>query len=137
MKYVRFVLISTLALLTLTACDQEKVSFETAESSRMVAHDNAEYNAKSFRASNPQYVKYSISIKADSSITVKCPQGDGWASVDLVDIESGYKAPLKCSTVSASIGCMTDQEFKGKDVYIKQNDACDYAIPFPLPKLVN
>jgi len=42
---------------------------------------------------------------------------------------------LKCSTVSAGLGCMTEDDFKKRANYANQEGRCNADIPFPLPKL--
>ena len=119
--------------LSLTACKDE-LSFDSVESGRVQANENSEFNAKEFRQTHPEYAGYSISMRGDSTQSSKCGQGDGWASIDLVKIEDGKKVPLKCSTVSAATGCITDVDFKNRS-YASQDGQCDLSIPFPLPKI--
>ncbi len=119
--------------LSLTACKDE-LSFDSVESGRVQANENSEFNAKAFRQAHPEYAGYSISMRGDSTQSSKCGQGDGWASIELVKIEDGKKVPLKCSTVSAATGCITDVDFKNRS-YASQDGRCDLSIPFPLPKI--
>lgn len=133
MKYSS--IIAVVGLLALTACKQEeKLSFESVESARIQANENSEFNAKAFRQSHPEYAGFSIATRGDSTQSSKCGMGDGWASIDLVSIEKGQKIPLKCSTASAAIGCMTDVDFKSRP-YASQDGICNEEIPFPLPKI--
>jgi hypothetical protein len=125
--------ISTFSLLA--ACGPDKVSFDTLESARTQGKANAEFNATVYRAAQ----KYDANIVAqtDSTMTPECPQGDGWASVKLIDnTNPARQVGLKCSTVSGSVGCMTDAEFKTK-VYAGDDGRCQATdkVPFPLPKI--
>jgi hypothetical protein len=118
----------------LVACSADNLSFDSVESARMQANENSEFNAKAFRQAHPEYAGYSIAMRGDSTQSAKCGQGDGWASIDLVKIDSALHVPLKCSTVSAATGCMTDADFKQRS-YASQDGQCDRSIPFPLPKI--
>ena len=131
-------LITTIALtLALTACGEtQKLSFESVEAGRKIANENAEYNAKAFRASHPDFASWVILTASDSTQSEKCGQGDGWETLSLEKSETGGKVPLKCSTVSAALGCMLDADFKAKS-YAAQDGNCDTALPYPLPKIQN
>jgi hypothetical protein len=123
-----------LSSLVLTGCGSNEVSFETLESARSVANDNAKFNATKFRAENG-FEKFGLLVRGDSSQTNSCPQGDGWASVDLLD---EYKQPyrkLKCSTVSSNIGCMTVEDFKSRQQYASQENQCNHTLP-KMPKRI-
>jgi hypothetical protein len=120
---------------TVVGCNEkDELSFDSVESARIQANENSEFNAKSFRQSHAEYAAFSISTRGDSTQSTKCGQGDGWASIDLVKVDEGKKIPLKCSTVSAATGCMTDIDFKQRS-YAGQDGKCDNAIPLPLPKI--
>lgn len=124
-----------LAALVLTACGDDGVSFETLETQRAVANANSRYNAQAWRAENG-HEKLGILTRGDSTQQAKCPQGDGWASVDLTDPST--KQPvikLKCSTVSANIGCVKDEDFKARAVLAKQENSCNTEIPSNLKKI--
>ena len=121
--------------LTLTACGPDKVSFDTLESARTQGKANAEFNATVYRAAN----KFDANIIAqtDSTMTPECPQGDGWASVKLIDnTNPARQVALKCSTISGSVGCMPDADFKTK-AYAGDDGRCQATdkVPFPLPKI--
>jgi len=122
------------ACLTVGACQDNRASWDTTESARQQAQDNAEFNAQIFR--NANFPDLSILMRGDSTIDRSCPQGDGWASIDLVAKGDGVKTKIKCSTVSASIGCMTEEDFKARKQYASQDNHCNPEIPFPLPKIV-
>jgi len=126
-----FVMLLVIALVT--GCKDE-LSFDSVESGRIQANENSEYNAKAFRQTHVEYAGFSISMRGDSTQSTKCGQGDGWATIDLVKVDEGKKVTLKCSTVSAATGCMTDEDFKARS-YASQDGQCDTSIPFPLPKI--
>lgn len=125
-----------LTALVLSACSsQEDISFDTVEAGRKTANENAEYNAKVYRATHPEFANYSILGASDSTQSNKCGQGDGWETLTLVKSDTpSVKIPLKCSTVSAALGCMLDAEFKTK-TYAGQDGKCDTSLPYPLPKI--
>lgn len=126
-------LIVATAIAMLLGCKDE-LSFDSVESARIQANENAEFNAKAFRQTHTEYAGYSISMRGDSTQSSKCGQGDGWSSIDLVNSEKMTRVALKCSTVSAATGCMTDTDFKSRS-YASQEGQCDQSIPFPLPKI--
>ena len=136
MRFKALIGVGLMALLAigLVACSADNLSFDSVESARMQANENGEFNAKAFRQSHPEYAGYSIAMRGDSTQSAKCGQGDGWASIDLLKIDQGLRVPLKCSTVSAATGCLSDQDFKQR-AYASQDGQCDRSIPFPLPKI--
>ena len=119
--------------LLLTACESQKLSFDSVESGRKQANENSQYVANQYRSSHPDLASYSISMRGDSTQSAECGQGDGWASIDLVSNGKGV-IKLKCSTVSEAIGCRTDEDFKSSP-YASQDGRCNNEIPFPLPKI--
>ena len=128
-------ILAAVAALALTACGDDGVSFETLETQRAVANANSRYNAQAWRAENG-HEKLGILTRGDSTQQAKCPQGDGWASVDLTDPST--KAPvisLKCSTVSANIGCIKGEDFKARAVLARQENTCNSEIPANLKKI--
>jgi predicted small lipoprotein YifL len=129
------ILLAIAVISIITACGKkEELDFATVESARMQANENSEFNAKAFRQKHPEYSAYSISMRGDSSQSSKCGQGDGWASLDLVDIDKNSNTKLKCSTVSAAIGCMSEEDFKTRQ-YASEDGVCNETLPFPLPKI--
>ena len=121
----------------LTGCQPpDKLAWETQEQARSQAIENAKINVKTFRADHQEFASKSIYMRGDSTISETCGQGDGFASIDLVDQENpNIKVELKCSTVSPSIGCMTKADFQTRD-YSKQEGSCDRSLPFPIRKMV-
>ncbi len=96
---------------------------------------NAVENAQTFRATDPRFTDLEIIARGDSTQSESCPQGDGWASIDFNRKGSQGFLKVKCSTVSRSLGCMTDADFKGREQYAKQENKCNASLPFPIPKL--
>jgi hypothetical protein len=120
-----------------SACGQKDVSFDTLELARATAKTNAEYNGQLFRASTATYANYALESQGDSAQTPNCPQGDGWATARLVNKDDpSKKVPLKCSTVSGTVGCMTAADFATKS-YAADDGHCQPTtkVPFPLPKI--
>lgn len=136
MKLSKIFLFFAVAMsLALAACGGDKVSFDTLETQRAVANDNSRYNAQKWRADNG-HEQFGILTRGDSTQQANCPQGDGWASVDLTDPKT--KQPvvkLKCSTVSGNIGCIKDEDFKARAVLAKQENSCNSELPKQLKKI--
>jgi len=123
------------AAVTLAACGKQEVSFDTLETQRSIANDNSRYNAQKWRAENG-YETLNILARGDSTQQANCPQGDGWASVDLIDAKSkAVMEKLKCSTVSGNLGCYKDVDFKARAVLAKQENTCNMDIPKTLKKI--
>lgn len=136
-KTLFLMIMSVLATLFLVACGQKDVSFDTLETARNQAKQNAEYNAQVFRGASPAYANYAIEMQGDSSQLPNCPQGDGWASGKLRNkSDPNNVIPLKCSTVSGAVGCMTQGDFQTKP-YAADDGRCQDAnkVPFPIPKI--
>jgi hypothetical protein len=131
-KYFSVLLLS----LSLFACTQEapKVGFDTLEQARAQARENGAQNAQTFRAQNPQYSQNELYMRGDSTIKEDCPQGDGWASIDVRTKTGEVVQKIKCSTVSLSLGCLEDSDFKTKS-YANEDGRCNPSIPHPIPKL--
>lgn len=131
--YFNFTCVGLLVSVGLVACGKDKFSHETTESSRAVASENSVFNAQKWRAD--LYPTWAIIPRGDSTQTRECPQGDGWASLDLVSPEKDKTIGLKCSTYSAGIGCMTSSDFKSRSALSSQENKCNAEVPFPLPKV--
>ena len=126
MKKITAIAIITSAILT--ACSNDKVSFDTLETARATAKENAEFNARSWRTQAPAYQALGMISRGDSAQADSCPMGDGWASIDLIDKENGaVKVRLKCSTVSGAIGCRSDTP--------PDEGRCNRSLPHPIPKI--
>jgi hypothetical protein len=130
----RTLLILAISIIAAACGDSNKLSFDSVESGRKQANENSLYTATQFRQNNPQYAGFSLSMRGDSAQSAECGQGDGWASIDLVKPDTKQTVKLKCSTVSESIGCRTDEDFKSSP-YASQDGRCNTEIPFPLPKI--
>ncbi len=132
----KMILILGVVLLA-TACSKKEVAFDTLESARKQARDNAVWNAQRFRATDPRFANLDIISRGDSTQAPDCPQGDGWATIDYVSEDKRSMFGAKCSTVSEAVGCMTSNDFKGK-AYAQEEGHCapTTKVPFPLPKLV-
>ncbi len=136
MKYAN-ILIAVSVATALTGCGKENVSFDTLETARKQAKENAEFNARFWRSQTPAYTSLSLISRGDSSQTPDCPQGDGWASIDLVDPENPKrKIAIKCNTVSDSVGCRESDDFKGSP-FANEDGRCQSVekVPHPLPKI--
>lgn len=145
MKFAILIIVAVFSSL-LTGCgksEPEKVSFNTLEDARAQVRANAEFNATAYRAENPRLAGMKIVGHGDSTQAPDCPQGDGWASLSLMNVnkdattnqtQAVEKVKIKCSTVSVSLGCYTEADFTGKP-FAKQENRCDTSLPFPLPKL--
>ncbi len=119
------------SLILFGACTDKKASWETQENARRQAMENAAFSAKKWRL---KYAKnYRLIMRGDSTISAKCPMGDGWVSVTLEKDQT--KIELKCSSVSESLGCMKSDDFKSKR-FAEEDGACNRDLPFPLPKIV-
>lgn len=131
----------TVLLALLAGCAKEapkEVSFETLEDARSQARANALKNAQAYRAENPRFDTFDIVSHGDSSQTNACPQGDGWATVSIMKVvnKQTEKYTVKCSTVSAAIGCYQDFDFQKKP-FAQEEGHCQplNKVPFPLPKI--
>jgi hypothetical protein len=119
-------------LLGLTACGPKEESFDVLEQQRSIASENAKFNAVRYRAE--YWPTATIYSRGDSTQSKTCPQGDGWASIDLLE-QGKVVAELKCSTVSGNIACMTGKDFKARAQYAEQDGKCNGELPYPLKKL--
>lgn len=135
MKKSTFIVIGATTLL-FTACGNGKnVSFDTLETQRAVANENSKFNAQKWRAENG-YEKFGILTRGDSSQQANCPQGDGWATVDLIDSATKQtQLKLKCSTVSANVGCWKEEDFKARAQLANQENTCNTTLPENLKKI--
>lgn len=131
------VALSTCVMASMAGCSKKEVGFDTLETARKQAKENAEFNARAFRAQTPALAELGIISRGDSTQSPACPQGDGWASIDLIDPKTTQtKASLKCSTVSDSVGCRTAVDFKSSS-YANEEGNCQSVakVPHPLPKI--
>lgn len=148
LRSLAYIVAATAAAATLSACEPDKlkqttqeklVDFSTVEAQRSAAQSNAEFNAQKYRADNPRFVEgFKIVGHTDSTIDNTCPQGDGWASISIMKVDDKVveKYKLKCSTVSASIGCYLEADFD-KKTFATEEGKCQPLgkVPFPIPKI--
>lgn len=131
----KLIFTTLLATLALTGCAKE-ASFDSVEQSRSVAKQNANYNAKAYRGSNPQYQGWGIVSDGDSTISPKCVQGDGWATLFFTNPQNpANKVKIKCSTYSGNIACLPASEFVKKEAYNAQEGSCNKDVPNPIKKI--
>lgn len=121
-------------LLFAAACGGKTYAFDTVEQARAQAKENGTQNAQMYRSEN-KLPDCGIYARGDSTISPECPNGDGWASNELRCPDKLVK--LKCSTVSVSLGCMTEEDFRSK-VYAQEDGKCQpyEKVPHPLPKMM-
>lgn len=132
---MRTTIVMVSVVMALAACSDKKVGFETLETAREQARDNAIWNAQRFRSTDPRFEGSDIVSRGDSTQDFDCPQGDGWASITFIWKDTNRAVGLKCSTVSVALGCMTDSDFKAKR-YAQEDGHCNTNLPFPFRKLV-
>lgn len=132
-------IIAIAALVALTGCSEKKdVSFQTLEDGRAQARANAEYNAIQYRTENPRMQGLKIVSHGDTTQSPECPQGSGWATLSIMNVNkelaSTEKYKVVCSTVSAAQGCFLESDFE-KTPHSKESNQCNSKLPFPLPKV--
>lgn len=165
-KLISIYAIASLAAITLAACGEkptlDKVmkehgsvhkdnafSFQTVEEQRAQGRANAGASAAEYQRQNPRIAGWETIVKADSTHSSTCPQGDGWAEVVFMrtEREEGktknldvQKATVMCSTVSSTQGCVmvspTDNWSKHPAKSRDGQCASTDEVPFPLPKAV-
>lgn len=117
------------------ACGDKEESPAALETAREVANANSRFNAAAWRGDNG-YESTTILARGDSTQQPKCPQGDGWASVDLLDPKTKAKVvELKCSTYSANVGCSLASDFKSRKALSTQENVCSEQVPYPMRKI--
>ena len=134
---LKLALASVLAIGALTACNEkQEVSFASLEEAKGTARENAMFNAQMYRQSNILYKGWDIIGRGDSTQSNACPQGDGWATVELVNPEKTHLVKAKCSTVSGNTGCLDNADFKTKP-FAGEDGQCAplNRVPYPLPKI--
>lgn len=132
---ISLTLATLLAALTLAACGNDDVSFDALEVERTTANANSHYTAVKWRGDNG-FGELNILGRGDSTQQANCPQGDGWASVDLIDAKTKQvQVSLKCSTVSAAVGCYLAQDFKARPALASQENSCNKTLPAHLKKI--
>lgn len=121
----------------MAGCSGGNASFETVELARNQAKDNSSYVAQVWRSENDEFSQWNLIARGDSTISPSCPQGDGWASIELQNPNNlKEKIGIKCSTYSSGLGCVRNEEFKSKKQYSSQENRCNEHVPHPLPKMI-
>ena len=124
-------------------------SFQTVEEQRAQGRANAGAAAAEYQRQNPRLIGWESIVKADTTHSSTCPQGDGWAEVVFMrtEREDGktknlevQKSTVMCSTVSATQGCVMVSPIDNwsKHPAKLQDGSCASTreVPFPLPKVV-
>lgn len=127
----------------------QEVSFKTVEEQRAQGRANATATAAEYQRQNPRILGWETIVKADTTHSSRCPQGDGWAEVVFMrtEREAGNtknlqieKASVMCSTVSRDQGCVmfTPVDNWSKHPGKMQDGHCasTHEVPFPLPNVV-
>ncbi|MEO8298775.1 MAG: hypothetical protein ABI574_13310 [Burkholderiales bacterium] len=141
-----------MAAIALIACGKKEAldaSFATVEEQRAQGRANAASVASDYQRQNPRIQGWDAIVKADSSHSAKCPQGDGWAEVVFMRTERDEgktknlqieKATVMCSTVSFNEGCHMVSPVNNWDKHPKKamdgQCAPTSEVPMPLPKVV-
>lgn len=137
------------AAVLFSACTPEpppKTSFQTVEDQRAQGRSNATLVAADYQRQNPRIQGWDVIVKADSSHTADCPQGDGWTEVVFMRAERDgnknlaiEKAEVMCSTVSFNEGCVMKSPTNNWDKHPKKqmDGHCGnvHEVPMPLPKI--
>lgn len=127
----------------------QEIPFQTVEEQRTQGRANAQAAAAEYQRQNPRVLGWETIVKADTTHSSKCPQGDGWAEVVFMRTEREAnntknlqveKATVMCSTVSTTQGCVmvapvdnwSKHPGKAQDGYCASTNE----VPFPLPKAV-
>ena len=124
-------------------------SFQTVEEQRAQGRANAGASAAEYQRQNPRLIGWESIVKADTTHSSTCPQGDGWAEVVFMRTERQdgttknlqvEKATVMCSTVSSTQGCVMQAPVDNwsKHPAKAQDGSCasTLEVPFPLPKAV-
>ena len=112
-----------------------KYTFQEIELNRRTAKENAVHNANVFRANSPLYGDWGLINFGDSTINFDCASGDGWATLELVSPDKKVREKIKCSTVSDSIGCLEDKQFKKKAKLSSEDGKCNPLLEHPIRKI--
>lgn len=136
MKSFKKIALFAAIAMSLAACGNKEVSFNTLEEAKTTARENALFNAQRYRAENPPVRDWTAVSNGDSTQMPDCPQGDGWATLKLFTPDASRSVQLKCSTVSGATGCLLESEFKSKP-FASQDGHCQPTsiVPFPLQKI--
>lgn len=136
MKSFSKVVLSLVCVAAISACSGSLASSDEMEIARTVANANAKFNAIKWRGDNG-FENLTVYGRGDSTQQPKCPQGDGWASIDLLDENKRAAVKLKCSTFSASVGCYAEKDFAARPQLSNQENTCSNQVSYPMKKLEN
>ena len=150
MKKLTLTSMALVAAMTLAACGKKDVaSFQTVEEQRAQGRANAASVASDYQRQNPRIQGWEAIVKADSSHSADCPQGDGWTEVVFMRVDRAdgstknmqvEKATVMCSTVSFNEGCVMVAPVNNWDKHPKKamDGVCGDLknVPMPLPKVV-
>lgn len=118
----------------LAKADDNRKLQEMLETQRSTALDNATKNSASYFAANPRFdSSWSRIPHTDDQITAACPQGSGWAWVNIMKVEGKnvQKNKIWCSTSSRSLGCYIDADFM-KGPHAQEAQGCNQNLNYPL-----
>lgn len=104
------------------------------ETQRSVALENASKNAATYFQMNPRFDNtWSRIPHTDDQITEACPQGSGWAWVNIMKVtgKEVEKNKIWCSTSSQSLGCYIDADFQ-KGPHARTAAGCNTNLNYPL-----
>ena len=124
--------------LVIAGCSKDnRAGAEELEMQMEVAKDNASFNANVWKAGVPAYSTWTVIPKEDSTQTRDFPQGDGVATVSLMNPEDPQKtAELKCSTYSKALGCRLKSDFLSSPLGKMENHCADKAnVPYPYKRI--
>ena len=131
MKKFYSLIVCVMVVGSLVACGKSATPGDV-EAARKAIKSNAESTAKAYRNENFT-AEHKITVLGDSTVSVDCPMGDGWSSVEIKDPSGKVAAKIKCSTYSASIGCLTDQQYIERKQYNTQDGKCGKSwVPYPI-----
>jgi hypothetical protein len=121
----------------MVACgeDTPKVSVQQLDDSMGIVRDNLLFNAQLYKMTDPRLEGFKAVPNGDSTMSNKCPQGDGWGTITMVNTDTGKQTKLKCSTYSKNVSCQLEKEFK----YVSDEGHCASLdkVPYPIPKIAN
>lgn len=120
--------------INLAKADENRKLQDMLETQRSVALENASKNAATYFQMNPRFDNtWSRIPHTDDQITAACPQGSGWAWVNIMKVEGKevQKNKIWCSTSSRSLGCYIDADFT-KGPHGAEASGCNSNLNYPL-----
>ena len=155
MKKLLSMFVAAALALSLTACGKKEAEVKTSEQlraealaksdenrklqdlleqQRSTAMANIQANVANYFAMNPRFdASWKVIPHTDDYIGPSCPQGSGWAWVNVMHVEGKdvEKKKLWCSTSSQSLGCYIEADFL-KGPHAGEEGRCDPNLPHPL-----